>query len=124
MHKPTIIFAAIAGFALTAHPVQAVVRYVDPNSPGPVHNGSSWTNPYTNLQSALAVAVLGDHSWVADGTYLPTTTMDRTISFVVPQGVKIFGGFGGYFWNETSVNQRDILEHKTILSGNIGNAGT
>ncbi|MBT1697597.1 hypothetical protein KK083_11965 [Fulvivirgaceae bacterium PWU4] len=32
------------------------------------NNGSSWTNAFTDLQSAIGIAVSGDHVWVAVGT--------------------------------------------------------
>ena len=43
--------------------------YVDVNSPGPTHNGTSWGNAYADLQLALGAAVSGDTIRVADGTY-------------------------------------------------------
>src|SRR5262245_53578902 len=120
MHKPTSIVAALLGLGLTALPVHAVIRYVDPTSPGPIHNGTSWANSYTSLQTALGAAVAGDEIWVASGTYKPTAGIDRSVSFVIPNGVKLFGGFHGSGVNETSLEQRDISGAKTILSGDIG----
>ena len=90
--------------------------YVDVNATG-ANNGSSWADAYTGLQSALSAAVAGDEIWVAAGTYKPTTDTDRTISFVMRQGVVIYGGFAG---TETSHNQRNWVAHPTILSGDIG----
>ena len=46
------------------------VLYVDADVVGG-NNGSSWSDAYTELQSALAVAVAGDEIRVAEGTYLP-----------------------------------------------------
>lgn len=69
------------------------------------------------MQSALAVAGNGDQVWVADGTYTPTDTDDREISFVIPSGVEIYGGFDG---GETVLAERNIENNETILSGNIG----
>ena len=91
--------------------------FVDINASGG-NNGSSFVNAFTDLQSALAVAGNGDQIFVADGTYTPTDTTDRDISFVIPSGVEVFGGFSG---NETELSQRNIEENVTILSGNIGN---
>ena len=65
----------------------------------------------------MEVAGASDQIWVAEGTYVPTSTSDRAISFVINNGVKVYGGFIG---NETNLNQRDIDENETILSGNIG----
>ena len=52
---------------------------------------------------------------MARGTYYPPNV--RSGSFVLPQGVSVIGGFAG---NETELDQRDLSENPTILSGNIG----
>ena len=71
--------------------------YVDIAAPaGVAHNGSSWANAYTDLQVALGAAFSGDRVLVADGTYKPTVTTDRTISFQLIDGVSILGGYAGY----------------------------
>lgn len=80
---------------------------------------SSWTNS-CDLQTALGRAVYGDEIWVAEGTYLPTTTTDRSISFQLKSGVKVYGGFSGL---EVSRDERDWEIHSTILSGDINVAG-
>lgn len=80
-------------------------------------NGSSWANAYLDLQDALVASQYGDEVWVAKGTYLPTSTTNRNISFEIPNGVKLYGGF---FGNETSLNQRDWQLNETNLSGDIG----
>ncbi len=90
--------------------------FVDINASG-ANNGSSFVNAFTDLQSALAVAGNGDQVFVADGTYTQTDTTDRDISFVIPSGVEVFGGFSG---TETELSQRNIDANITILSGNIG----
>lgn len=85
------------------------------------NNGSSWSNAYTNLQTAIANAKSGDEIWVAKGIYRPTLKTERTVSFVLKNGVKMYGGFAG---NETSINQRDIEKNVTKLSGDIGTQGS
>ncbi|MFN3256700.1 MAG: thrombospondin type 3 repeat-containing protein [Ilumatobacter sp.] len=85
----------------------------------PGGDGSSWASPFTDLQAALALAVDGDDIWVAEGTYVPTTTFDRSISFVIPMGVDVLGGFR----NGQVAAQRDPAAHPTILSGNLGQFG-
>lgn len=79
--------------------------------------GSSWADATGDLNSALFIAQPGDQIWVAKGSYYPTNQNDRKISFSIPSGVKVYGGFVG---NETSASQRSFKSQKTILSGNIG----
>lgn len=70
------------------------------------------------MQHALNIAVAGDEVWVKQGLYLPTTNNDRTASFTVTAGVKIFGGFLGY---EQTTEERNYNATST-LSGNIGDS--
>jgi len=63
------------------------------------------------------VAVHGDQVWVAAGTYFPTPTALRAASFVIVDGVSVYGGFAG---GETALWQRDPSAHETILSGDLG----
>ena len=87
-------------------------------SPSPNHgNGKNWDNAFNNLQDALRAATNGSEIWVASGTYLPTKGTDRGTSFVIPNGVKLFGGFAG---TEKTAAQRNVAQNPTILSGNIG----
>ncbi|MEM8909150.1 MAG: hypothetical protein AAGD05_14990, partial [Bacteroidota bacterium] len=63
--------------------------------------------------------------WVATGTYYPTTCApcsltDRALSFVIPEGVALYGGFSG---NENALNQRNWVDNVTILSGDINQDG-
>jgi len=84
---------------------------------GGTGEGSSWSNPMGDLQQAIKMARSGDEIWVAAGKYLPTNSDDRTISFVITDGVALYGGFAGY---EESVHARDWKANVTILSGEIG----
>ncbi|MBN2279039.1 MAG: DUF4114 domain-containing protein [Candidatus Marinimicrobia bacterium] len=105
------------------------VKYVDWTAPGPIRDGLSWETAYVTLQDALAVASYGDEIWVADGTYYPDEgggQRDNNINstYNIPDGVKIYGGFGG--WNdgdETAVSQRDLSTKPSILSGFIKRNG-
>src|SRR6202162_3275688 len=98
----------------------ASVVYVNAAAAG-ANDGSSWANAYTGLQSALTAAIFGDEIWVASGTYRPTTTTNRGVSFALKNGVGIYGGF---FGDEASLSQRDPAANVTILSGNIGTPGS
>lgn len=84
---------------------------------GAAGNGESWASPFGSLQDAIAAAMLGDTIWVAAGTYKPTATTDRTISFNLKEGVVIGGGFAG---TETKWAERNWVVNSTILSGDIG----
>tara|TARA_A100001015_G_C14571615_1_gene549321 strand:+ start:139 stop:597 length:459 start_codon:yes stop_codon:yes gene_type:complete len=84
--------------------------------------GSSWGNPYINLQDALEAAQSGDEIWVAEGTYTPMDGIDdserypREQSFQLKSNVSLYGGFRGY---EDFIAQRAGDANRTILSGEI-----
>ncbi|MFA6677457.1 MAG: hypothetical protein WCS34_07700 [Bacteroidales bacterium] len=86
-------------------------------------DGTSWGNAYNNLQDALkrAEEIGGAEIWIAEGTYKPTTDSNRNVSFVMKNGIAIYGGFSG---NEKNKTERNIKENKTILSGNIGDSNS
>ncbi len=95
MHVRIALLLALMAAAFGVLPVRAAaIRYVKWNAGG-ANNGTSWTNAYTSLQSALAAASSGAEIWVAAGTYGPTAGTDRTVSFTLKIGVEIYGGFAG-----------------------------
>ena len=97
--------------------------YVDASATG-AENGQSWASAFTRLQDALALAKVGQGAiteiWVANGTYTPTTLANRSATFSLVDGVKVYGGFTG---NETQLEQRDPIANPVFLSGSIGAAG-
>ncbi len=95
------------------------IWYVNANS-AVAGNGTSWDCAVRDLQLALSKAESGDQIWVAAGTYKPTTSTNRTISFVMKNGVAIYGGFNG---TETQLSQRNPVTNVTTLSGDIGAVG-
>lgn len=115
----TLLSAAVLSLAFRVCEAGAPTIFVRAGAAG-ANNGTSWTDAYTNLQTALAAAVPGDEVWVAAGTYQPTATTDRTISFALKNGVGIYGGFAG---TETLLSQRSPAANVTILSGDIGTVG-
>lgn len=78
-------------------------------------NGESWEDAYQDLQDALREAFYGDRIWVASGIYKPDSAFDRDISFIIPNGVKLYGGFVG---NEKTFDER--ANEYSILSGDVG----
>lgn len=107
---------------LTVCPVRMKRLFVNHAATGN-QTGLSWQDAFTNLQDALLEGVCSDvqEIWVAKGTYYPTSDNDRTISFVIPQGVSIYGGLTGTEDPNTfDLNTRDFNTNPTILSGDIG----
>lgn len=80
------------------------------------NDGSSWANAFSDLQEALAAAQASDQIWVAKGIYKPSASLDRSSSFVLKEGVALYGGFAGY---ETRLSQRNWQTQLTILSGDL-----
>ncbi len=82
--------------------------------------GDSWSNAMGDLNQALQQAEEGTQIWVAQGIYTPTSSDDRDVSFNIPEGIQVYGGFNG---TETDLSQRNTKNNVTILSGEIGNKG-
>ncbi|MDX9851675.1 MAG: choice-of-anchor Q domain-containing protein [Anaerolineaceae bacterium] len=95
------------------------IIYVDQDAFG-AGNGSSWVDAFTDLESALQVASSGSEIWVAEGVYIPSNQRNpleiRSKTFLLPNGVSIYGGFTG---TETLIDQRDWNTNPTILSGDL-----
>jgi len=89
------------------------------------NNGSSWTDAYITLQSALSAAISGDRIYVAKGTYVPDNEVGGTGNlfkcFQLKNGVSIYGGFAGTEDLLTfDLADRDFSANETILSGDLG----
>ncbi|MFI3212965.1 MAG: right-handed parallel beta-helix repeat-containing protein [Eubacteriales bacterium] len=100
--------------------IESVV-YVDIDATGN-NDGSSWEDAFTDVQDAIDYAnasyLLTEsyvEVWVAEGTYY--TGEDRNDSFILREGVSVYGGFAG---DETALSQRNYDANITILSGEIG----
>ncbi len=87
------------------------------------NDGTSWADAFNDLQDALAVAVVDSEIWIAGGSYRPdgASPDDRSLSFDLPEGAKLYGGFAG---TETSRSQRDWPKNPTTLTGDIGEPGS
>ncbi len=105
-------------------PYAAPTIYVDIAASGS-NDGSSWTDAFTSLQSALDEAVTGQEIWVAKGTYYPSSAYDLTdesryYHFRMIDGVAIYGGFAG---TESATSERANYgageANETVLSGDF-----
>lgn len=97
--------------------LQAEIIYVDINATGN-NDGTSWTDAFTNLMSATINANHLSQIWVAAGTYYPSSTGNRSLSFE-----PIAEMYGGFYGTEAHLSERDWEANPTILSGDIGNVG-
>ncbi len=96
--------------------------YVTAVNTGGTQNGSSWTTAFSRFQDALKIAQKGDTIWVAQGNYFAAQAInDRKGSFVIPSGVKVFGGF---FGNEKKLKDRYWSQFSSLLSGESGVASS
>ncbi|MBD2699916.1 right-handed parallel beta-helix repeat-containing protein [Spirosoma sp. BT702] len=94
------------------------IHYVKPTATG-TGDATSWANASGNLQATLLAAQSGEEVWVQQGLYKPTSGTDRTASFSITSGSKVFGGFLGI---ETTLQERNVnltFPLTTTLSGNI-----
>lgn len=105
-------------------PPKRVTRYYVNKAATGTNTGLNWTDAFTKVQDAIYQAIPGDSIWVAQGTYYPTASKAitggsaaRLYTFIVDSNTVIYGGFYG---NETRLEQRNADLYKTILSGNLG----
>ncbi len=102
--------------------------YVDPSATGGENAGTSWTDAFLELRDALEAVENRpgvEEIWVAKGTYRPAPAGGaRSISFMLIDGVGMYGGFGGlnsvdYPGGETEREQRQPRKNITVLSGDV-----
>jgi predicted outer membrane repeat protein len=75
------------------------------------------------LRYALTAAVAGQEIHAAVGTYTPTAGTDRTLTFLLKDGVALYGGFPiGFDADSRLAPDLRGLPDATILSGEIGAA--
>jgi len=111
----------LGAFEYNGEPPSSPITFVNINATG-TDRGASWTDAYTDLQSALSNACATE-IWIAAGTYFPVQCggscqeIDREESFYLRNEKVVYGGFDG---TETMLSQRDYVNNKVILSGDIG----
>lgn len=116
------IYLLLLVIVATSLALKAQIRYVTESGAG-LKDGSSWDDASDNLQAIINASDVGDQVWVAKGTYRPTENLTGTAdvdkSFILRNGVKIYGGFAG---GESSINDRTAISttNETILSGDFG----
>ena len=115
-----LLLAALLIFGTSSLQAQTI-RYVKFMAGG---DGSSWANASGNLQSIIDASGANDQVWVAQGTYKPTTTADRTIGFTMKNGVTIYGGFPATGTPGLADRNANPKTNNTALSGDIDNDGT
>ncbi len=97
--------------------------YVDVSKTSGANNGSTWSDAFTSLQSALDLAQASDQIWVAQGVYMPSKRSEeedpRSATFTLINGVALFGGFPGRSGQEGDLSTRDWQTYPTVLSGDI-----
>ena len=116
---PLRLSALLAALALAA-PASADTLYVDANLVTGLGDGTSWADAYQGaggLTAALAAATSGDEVFVADGTYMASSSGDRTASFALANGVTLYGSFAG---GEASPDDRPPFgTADSILTGDL-----
>ncbi len=119
----TFGLGTIGGIQLKKIDSDRIRFYVDHNGAATTQDGSSWAKAYVDLQTPLEYAPVigaGDvEIWVKQGFYEPTTSLNRSISFVIPSGLYMYGGFAG---TESTLDER-VYPQPTYLDGNIGASG-
>jgi hypothetical protein len=105
--------------------VKATVVYVDSAATAGLNNGTSWTDAYTSLTTALTASVANDTIWVARGSYYPGPSGSNASSFFLKRNVVVLGGFEGLTGaQETAASQRDFTQNECILTGDLDSSGT
>ncbi|MFN8357680.1 MAG: choice-of-anchor Q domain-containing protein [Spirosomataceae bacterium] len=109
---------SVAGSVTLSFPT---IIYVNQATGSDDNDGNSWNTAFKTLQKALAAACTNTQIWVATGTYYPdegpsTTNNERSMSFAMKEGVKLYGGFAG---NEATLTARNWATNVCILSGEI-----
>ncbi len=109
---------------LISNSIFATTFYVNLEATG-TNSGTSWSNGFTNLQTAINSVTEGDLLFVKAGIYYPTQLMisgnNRSRSFLLTKNIKIYGGFNG---TETNLAERNYTTNITLFSGDFNGNDT
>lgn len=115
--------AYVAGMQLVKLESSRLRIFVKYNGAG-LGLGTSWadafSSPVTALSTAKPAGGQNCEVWVGNGFYKPTGDTNRSKSFVIPSGLRLYGGFSG---TETDPSQRPGST-LTYLNGDIGDANS
>lgn len=93
-------------------PLLAMSQTIHYVSPGGAGTGTSWTNAFGDIQTAINSASSGDIIYIAKGQYTPSSTI------LITKSIKLYGGFSG---TESNPDERIIGSlHTTNSTGIIG----
>ena len=101
----------------TAQPANII--YVNHAATG-TGDGTSWSNAYTDARTAFISAPNSSQIWMAKGKYIRIGTNRNAVFGWETENISLYGGFSGD-GTETSIQDRDWVNNKTILSGDLGN---
>ncbi|MBB5352788.1 hypothetical protein HNR46_003036 [Haloferula luteola] len=103
-----VLIRSIAA-ACTLSSALATIWHVDASNRIASPNGKTWKEAFPDLQKALLETVPGDTIRIAEGTYFPGTSPEKT--FLLAGEILLEGGYpaGG--------GTRDSEQHKTVFSG-------
>jgi hypothetical protein len=95
--------------------------YVDADAVGD-NTGVSWANAFKSLADACAAsehlpAALSAEIWIAEGTYRPSESRDKTAYFKVRGNTGYYGGFAG---TEAAKDDRVPDTHSVVITGDLG----
>lgn len=106
---------AVVSFGNRLH---AAVYFVDDSAFAGSQSGLTWEDAFLDLQIALGIAQAGDEIRIGQGTYRPAEPFGlQSISFALPAGVVLTGGFSGY--GATDPDDWNPESFPTILSGDL-----
>lgn len=124
--RKKIAFTMLAVCLAFVSPADARVYHVN-GSAAAGGDGGSWSAPLdeAGFADALSGAVSGDEFWIAKGVYRPVvpasadavTTAEQGKSFMLRNGVALYGGFMG---GETAREQRKPDSNVVVLTGDLG----